>query len=98
MKMLSSRQTTQPFHEWTAEFQTQNTLLIGLDSHLSTEKVQYHLEVHMNFDLANEYRNCSEACDEPEFHKWVEKVKKLDEKRSTRLATTRNVSNNPSAD
>ena len=35
----------------------------------------------MNFDLANKYCNCSEAHDELEFRKWVEKVKKLDEKR-----------------
>ena len=58
MKMLSSRQTTQPFHEWATKFQTQNALLVSLNSHLSTEKVQYHLEAHMNFNLTNEYRNC----------------------------------------
>ena len=80
LKMLSSRQGTRPFLEWVVDVQTQNSLLVGDEAHLSEAGLRYHLEANMNKDLAVEYRS-SDAKNAATLRLWIEKVKKLDEKR-----------------
>ena len=80
LKMLSSRQGTRPFLEWVVDMQTQNSLLVGDEAHLSKAGLHYHLEANMSKDLAVEYCS-SEAKNEATLRLWIEKVKKLDEKR-----------------
>lgn len=78
-KMLASIQGQRPFSEWAVDVQSQNTLLRGTTSHLDDKNLLYHLEAHMNNDLAANYH--AEGISEPVLCKWVEKVRLLDEKR-----------------
>ncbi|KAG2097023.1 uncharacterized protein F5147DRAFT_778161 [Suillus discolor] len=77
-KMLVSTQGQRPFHEWAVDVQGQNTLLRGTTSHLADANILYHLEVHMNAELAADYH--TEQISENNLCKWVEKVWLLDEK------------------
>ena len=77
--MLSSRQGTRPFLKWVVDMQTQNSLLVGDEAHLSEARLCYHLEANMNKDLAVEYCS-SDAKNDATLRLWIEKVKKLDEK------------------
>ncbi|KAG1785106.1 uncharacterized protein HD556DRAFT_1451069 [Suillus plorans] len=77
-KMLASMQGQQPFHEWAVNFQGQNTLLRGTLSHLKDDSILYHLEAHMNSDLAADYQ--AENITETKLCKWIEKVWLLDER------------------
>lgn len=79
-KMLASTQGEKPFHVWAAEIQSQNALLRGYPSHLSDEKLYYHLESHMHVDLFADYRLANIVA-EKDLRKWIEKVRLLDEKR-----------------
>lgn len=78
-KMLASVQGQRPFSEWAIDIQSQNTLLRGTTSHLDDKNLLYHLEAHMNSDLAADYH--AEGISEPILRKWIEKVCLLDEKR-----------------
>jgi len=77
--MLSSRQGSWPFHEWVVNVQTQNSILINDTAHMTDGNLRYHFEAHMHKDLANEYRTL-DTKDEADLCRWIEKVKKLDEK------------------
>jgi predicted aspartyl protease len=79
-KMLASTQGQRPFSEWAIEVQSQNTLLRGTTLHLPL----YHLESHMNAELAADYH--TENVVEEDLRKWIEKVRLLDEKRLCYLA------------
>lgn len=78
-KMLSSTQGQRPFLEWAVEIQLKNTLLRDTDSHFSDTNLKYHLESHMNPHLAADYRD--ERITEMDLHKWIDKVKLLNNKR-----------------
>ena len=80
LKMLSSCQGSSPFHEWVVDVQTQNSILVNNTVHMSDANLRYHFEAHMHKDLAIEYRT-SDAKDEADLCKWIEKVKRLNEKR-----------------
>jgi hypothetical protein len=54
-KMLASSQGQHPFSEWAIDIQSQNTLLRGTTSHLTDVHILYHLESHLNADLATDY-------------------------------------------
>lgn len=78
-KMLASTQGQRPFSEWAIEVQSQNTLLRGTPSHLADVNILYHLESHMNPDLAADYH--AENIVEDDLCRWIEMVRLLDEKR-----------------
>ncbi|KAG1810476.1 uncharacterized protein HD556DRAFT_1223852, partial [Suillus plorans] len=78
-KMLSSVQGQRPFSEWAVDIQSQNTLLRDTASHLDDVNLLYHLESHMNSDLAADYY--AENIAEEDIRRWIEKVRLLDEKR-----------------
>ena len=80
LKMLSSRQGSCPFHEWVVDVQTQNSILVNDTAHMSDANLRYHFEAHMHKDLAIEYCT-SDAKDETDLCKWIEKVKRLNKKR-----------------
>ncbi|KAG1786930.1 uncharacterized protein HD556DRAFT_1247607, partial [Suillus plorans] len=86
-KMLSSTQGQRPFHEWASEFQSRNTLLRGTTSHLADANILYHLESHMNPELAADYQ--AEQISETDLRKWIEKVRLLDERRLRYLVRQR---------
>ena len=75
--LISPRYT---FLEWVVDIQTQNSLLVRHEAHLSEPGLRYHLEANMNKNLAIEYRT-SDAKNEATLRIWVEKVKEFDEKR-----------------
>ncbi|KAG1839529.1 hypothetical protein F4604DRAFT_1599551, partial [Suillus subluteus] len=83
-KMLASTQGQRPFSEWVIDVQSQNTLLRGTASHLPDVNILYHLESHMNAELAADYH--AENVVEEDLRKWIEKVRILDEKRLRYLA------------
>jgi hypothetical protein len=83
-KMLSSMQGQRPFNEWAIDMQSQNTLLHGTTSHLPDANILYHLESHMNAELAADYH--AENIDEEDLRLWIEKVCVLDGKRIRYLA------------
>ncbi|KAG1804740.1 uncharacterized protein HD556DRAFT_1226393, partial [Suillus plorans] len=83
-KMLASVQGQRPFSEWAVDIQSQNTLLRDTASHLDDVNLLYHLESHMNPELAGDYY--AENIAETELRKWIEKVRLLDEKRLRYLA------------
>ncbi|KAG2340780.1 hypothetical protein BDR05DRAFT_1002179 [Suillus weaverae] len=83
-KMLASMQGQRAFSEWAIDMQSQNTLLRGTTSHLADINILYHLESHMNIDLAADYH--AENIVEEDLRKWIEKVRILDEKRLRYLA------------
>ncbi|KAI6140556.1 hypothetical protein EDD17DRAFT_1801038 [Pisolithus thermaeus] len=70
-KMLSSTQETKPFHLWAVEIESLNVLLCGSESYLSEVHLRFHLESHMNADLAAEYRMTLLA-KETNFHAWLD--------------------------
>jgi hypothetical protein len=82
--MLSSTQGNRPFHDWAVEIQSKNTLLRDTDSYFTDVYLKYHLESHMNPHLAADYRD--ERITEPDLHKWIDKVKVLDNKRLRNVA------------
>ncbi|KAG0708042.1 hypothetical protein DFH29DRAFT_791206, partial [Suillus ampliporus] len=86
-KMLSSTQGQRPFNEWAVDIQSQNTLLRGTTSHLAEDNIRYHLESHMNSELAADYH--AENVTETELRKWIEKVRLLDERRMRYLVRQR---------
>ncbi|KAG2073366.1 hypothetical protein BDR04DRAFT_1116284 [Suillus decipiens] len=51
-KLLATVQGQCTFTKWAIEIQSQNTLLCGTTSHLTDVHILYHLESHMNVDLA----------------------------------------------
>ncbi|KAG2364666.1 hypothetical protein BDR07DRAFT_1482290 [Suillus spraguei] len=73
--------------EWAVDIQGRNTLLRGTPSHLADANILYHLEAHMNLDLAADYN--AEHITEPDLRKWIEKVRMLDEKRLCYIARQR---------
>ncbi|KAG2056162.1 hypothetical protein BDR06DRAFT_1006279 [Suillus hirtellus] len=77
-KMLASTQGQWPFNEWAIDVQSQNTLLHGTTLHLPDINILYHLESHMNAKLAVDYH--AEGVEKEDLHKWIEKVRILDEK------------------
>lgn len=77
-KMLSSMQGNRPFHDWAIEIQSKNTLLRDTDSYFTDVYLKYHLESHMNPHLATDYHD--ERITEHDLHKWINKVKVLDNK------------------
>ncbi|KIK26115.1 hypothetical protein PISMIDRAFT_56294, partial [Pisolithus microcarpus 441] len=78
-KMLSSTQGTKAFHLWAVEIESLNVLLHGSESYLSEVHLCFHLESHMNTDLAAEY--CTTLLSkETDFHAWLDMVRLLDEK------------------
>jgi hypothetical protein len=83
-KMLASNQGQRPFSEWAINMQSQNTLLRGTTSHLTDVNILYHLESHLNADLAADYH--AEHVVETDLRLWIEKVRVLDEKRLHYLA------------
>jgi len=83
-KMLASSQGQRPFSEWAIDIQSQNTLLRGTTSHLTDVHILYHLESHLNADLAADYH--AERIVEENLRLWIEKVRVLDEKRLRYLA------------
>ncbi|KAG2341963.1 hypothetical protein BDR05DRAFT_1029194, partial [Suillus weaverae] len=83
-KMLASMQGQRAFSEWAIDVQSQNTLFRGTTSHLADINILYHLESHMNVDLAADYH--AENIVEEDLWKWIEKVWILDEKRLCYLA------------
>lgn len=79
-KMLSSTQGTKAFHLWAVEVESLNVLLRGSESYLSEVHLRFHLESHMNSDLAAEYR-MTILSKETDFRVWLDMVRLLDEKR-----------------
>ncbi|KAG1797477.1 uncharacterized protein HD556DRAFT_1212875, partial [Suillus plorans] len=77
-KMLASTQGQRPFHEWAVDVQGHNTLLRGTPSHLKNDSILYHLEAHMNTELAANYQ--AKNITETNLRKWIEKVRLLDER------------------
>ena len=88
LKMLSSCQGSSPFHEWVVDVQTQNSILVNNTAHMSNANLCYHFEAHMHKDLAIEYRT-SDVKDEADLCKWIEKVKRLNEKRQCKARSLR---------
>ncbi|KAG1841699.1 hypothetical protein DFJ58DRAFT_610860, partial [Suillus subalutaceus] len=78
-KMLASTQGQRAFSEWAIDVQSQNTLLRGTPSHLADVNILYHLESHMNIDLAADYH--AENIVEEDLRKWIAKVRILDDRR-----------------
>ncbi|KAL4070181.1 hypothetical protein V8B97DRAFT_2024186 [Scleroderma yunnanense] len=78
-KMLALTQGDKAFHVWAAVVQSQNVLLQGDKSHLSDDSLCYHLESHMHIDLIADYHSANVTV-EKDLHKWIEKVRLLDEK------------------
>ncbi|KAG1873487.1 hypothetical protein C8R48DRAFT_746187 [Suillus tomentosus] len=78
-KMLASMQGQRPFSEWAIEVQSQNTLLRGTASHLTDVNVLYHLESHMNVELAADYH--AENIVEDDLRLWIEKQPLYSEER-----------------
>ncbi|KAG2138055.1 uncharacterized protein EDB93DRAFT_726219 [Suillus bovinus] len=83
-KMLASTQGQRPFSEWAIDVQSQTILLRGTASHLPDINILYHLESHMNAELAVDYH--AENVEEGDLRKWIEKIRILDEKRLRYLA------------
>lgn len=83
-KMLSSTQGQRPFYDWAVEILSKNTLLRDTPSHFKDINLKYHLESHMNPHLGAEYRD--ERITETDLHKWIDKVKVLDNKRLRSVA------------
>ncbi|KIK36858.1 hypothetical protein CY34DRAFT_93677, partial [Suillus luteus UH-Slu-Lm8-n1] len=78
-KMLASTQGQRSFMEWAIDVQSQNTILRGTPSHLADANILYHLEAHLNADLAADYQ--AENIVEDDLKTWLDKVRVLDEKR-----------------
>lgn len=79
-KLLSSAQGTRPFTEWAAELQSTNALLTGETCYFSKTLMRNQLEANMNDDLSADCRH-EGVHDEADLKKWMEKVKRLDDKR-----------------
>ncbi|KAG2335659.1 hypothetical protein BDR05DRAFT_1024893 [Suillus weaverae] len=86
-KMLASTQGQRTFLEWAIDVQSQNTILRGTPSHLADANILYHLEAHMNADLAADYH--AEHIVEDDLKTWLDKVRILDEKRLRYLVRQR---------
>ncbi|KAG1880280.1 hypothetical protein C8R48DRAFT_587911, partial [Suillus tomentosus] len=84
-KLLSSTQGTRPFPEWAAELQSTNALLTGESSYFSKTLMRNQLEANMNDDLSADCRH-EGVHEEVDLKKWMEKVKRLDEKRLRTVA------------
>ncbi|KAI6011596.1 hypothetical protein EDC04DRAFT_2580428, partial [Pisolithus marmoratus] len=72
-KMLLSMQGTKAFHLWAVEIESLNVLLHGSESYLSEVHLRFHLESHMNADLAMEY-HMTLLSKETDFHAWLDMV------------------------
>ncbi|OAX33520.1 hypothetical protein K503DRAFT_668693, partial [Rhizopogon vinicolor AM-OR11-026] len=78
-RLLGAQQGTRNFYEWAVELQSINALLRNDPSHLSLLQLRYQIEASMNEDLHNDCRH-EKVNEEEDFYKWLELVKRLDEK------------------
>ncbi|KAH7903811.1 hypothetical protein BJ138DRAFT_1020039, partial [Hygrophoropsis aurantiaca] len=83
-KLLSSRQNNRRFYEWAVELQSINAILRDDPAHLSNAQLRFHLEANMHPSLHEECEH-EKAADELDFDRWIDLVKRLDEKRLRRL-------------
>ncbi|KAF9488765.1 hypothetical protein BDN71DRAFT_409700 [Pleurotus eryngii] len=84
MEILRLRQNSKPFMDFAFEVMGKNNLLAGTDSFLNDDFLRETLEAGMEQELSREC-NRENTHATIDFQRWMEEVKRLDERRRARL-------------